>query len=97
MSFLVSNVSFAFVFFPNSGLLTEVQCQSKRLRKGSKGRGAEEEESADSRKVSSSSKLPGQVGPQWEGGITDASTTRNTLFTVDGRGHQDRLGSKINV
>lgn len=72
-----------FFFSPHSGLLTEVQCQSKRLRKGSKGRGAEEEESADSRKVSSSNKLPGQVGPQWEGGITDASTTRNTLFTVD--------------
>lgn len=48
-----------FIFM--SGLLTEVQCQSKRLRKGSKGRGAEEEESAESRRVSSSSKVPGQV------------------------------------
>ncbi|XP_073325941.1 bile acid receptor-like isoform X2 [Pagrus major] len=32
-------------------LLTEVQCQSKRLRKGGKGRGQEEEESTDSRKA----------------------------------------------
>ncbi|XP_041655130.1 nuclear receptor subfamily 1, group H, member 5 [Cheilinus undulatus] len=42
-------------------LLTEVQCQSKRLRKGGKGRGQEEEEGADSRKVSSTSRLPGQA------------------------------------
>lgn len=43
------------------GLLTEVQCQSKRLRKGGKARGQEEEEQADSRRVSSSSRLPAQV------------------------------------
>ena len=47
------------IFF--SGLLTEVQCQSKRLRKGGKGRGQEEEESPESRRVSSTSRLPGQV------------------------------------
>lgn len=46
---------------PSSGLLTEVQCQSKRLRKGGKGRGQEEEENTDSRRVSSTSRLPGQV------------------------------------
>lgn len=45
----------------SSGLLTEVQCQSKRLRKGGKARGQEEEEQADSRRVSSSSRLPAQV------------------------------------
>ncbi|XP_075882636.1 nuclear receptor subfamily 1, group H, member 5 [Nelusetta ayraudi] len=56
-------------------LLTEVQCQSKRLRKGSKGRGAEEEESADSRKVSSSSKLPGQASA--------ASLTREQRYVAD--------------
>ncbi|XP_058498687.1 nuclear receptor subfamily 1, group H, member 5 isoform X2 [Solea solea] len=32
-------------------LLTEVQCQSKRLRKGGKGRGQDEEENTDSRKA----------------------------------------------
>ncbi|XP_029973997.1 nuclear receptor subfamily 1, group H, member 5 [Salarias fasciatus] len=42
-------------------LLTEVQCQSKRLRKGGKGRAPEEEESADSRRVSSTSRLPAQA------------------------------------
>ncbi|XP_038866831.1 bile acid receptor-like isoform X3 [Salvelinus namaycush] len=44
-------------------LLTEVQCQSKRLRKGTKHRGGgpEEEENMGSRRVSSTSKLPGQV------------------------------------
>ncbi|MED6248373.1 hypothetical protein ATANTOWER_032518, partial [Ataeniobius toweri] len=41
-------------------LLTEVQCQSKRLRKGGKSRGQEEEESAESRRVSSTCRLPGQ-------------------------------------
>ncbi|MCJ8734735.1 hypothetical protein PDJAM_G00238790 [Pangasius djambal] len=46
-------------------LLTEVQCQSKRLRKGAKHRGdslsvlaAEDEESSESRNVSSTSRLP---------------------------------------
>lgn len=45
------------------GLLTEVQCQSKRLRKGTKHRGGgpEEEENMGSRRVSSTSRLPGQV------------------------------------
>nr|XP_043893536.1 nuclear receptor subfamily 1, group H, member 5 [Solea senegalensis] len=42
-------------------LLTEVQCQSKRLRKGGKGRGQDEEENTDSRKVSSTSRLPVQA------------------------------------
>ncbi|XP_055787809.1 bile acid receptor-like isoform X1 [Salvelinus fontinalis] len=44
-------------------LLTEVQCQSKRLRKGTKHRGGgpEEEENMGSRRVSSTSRLPGQV------------------------------------
>ncbi|KAI4895846.1 hypothetical protein NFI96_017001 [Prochilodus magdalenae] len=46
-------------------LLTEVQCQSKRLRKGAKHRGdslsqltTEDEESSESRNVSSTSRLP---------------------------------------
>ncbi|KAL1021128.1 hypothetical protein UPYG_G00009170 [Umbra pygmaea] len=43
-------------------LLTEVQCQSKRLRKGAKHRGGpEEEEAREGRSVSSTSRLPGQV------------------------------------
>ncbi|XP_076022335.1 nuclear receptor subfamily 1, group H, member 5 [Genypterus blacodes] len=43
-------------------LLTEVQCQSKRLRKGGKSRGQEEEENTDSRSVTSStSRLTGMV------------------------------------
>uniref|UniRef100_A0A3B4ZTR0 Nuclear receptor subfamily 1, group H, member 5 n=1 Tax=Stegastes partitus TaxID=144197 RepID=A0A3B4ZTR0_9TELE len=41
-------------------LLTEVQCQSKRLRKGGKGRGQEEEENTGSRRVSSTSRIPAQ-------------------------------------
>lgn len=57
----------------SSGLLTEVQCQSKRLRKGSKGRGQEEEECGDSRRVSSSCRLPGQVGER-----------RTDVFWLDG-------------
>ncbi|CAG6021120.1 unnamed protein product [Menidia menidia] len=56
-------------------LLTEVQCQSKRLRKGGKGRGPEEEESTDSRRVSSTSRLPGQA--------VSASLTREQKFVVD--------------
>lgn len=54
-----------------SGLLTEVQCQSKRLRKGGKGRGQEEEESTDGRGVSSSSRLPGQVPGQQSSVLQD--------------------------
>nr|XP_008292161.1 PREDICTED: bile acid receptor-like [Stegastes partitus] len=46
------------------GLLTEVQCQSKRLRKGGKGRGQEEEENTGSRRVSSTSRIPAQVPDQ---------------------------------
>ncbi|XP_038864179.1 bile acid receptor-like isoform X3 [Salvelinus namaycush] len=44
-------------------LLTEVQCQSKRLRKGAKHRGGgpEEEENMESRSVSSTNRLLGQV------------------------------------
>uniref|UniRef100_A0A8C2XPV4 Nuclear receptor subfamily 1, group H, member 5 n=1 Tax=Cyclopterus lumpus TaxID=8103 RepID=A0A8C2XPV4_CYCLU len=42
-------------------LLTEVQCQSKRLRKGGKVRGHKEEENTDNKRVSSTSRLPGQV------------------------------------
>lgn len=49
------------LFTLSSGLLTEVQCQSKRLRKGGKSRGQEEEENTESRRVSSTSRLPGQV------------------------------------
>ncbi|TWW56292.1 nuclear receptor subfamily 1, group H, member 5 [Takifugu rubripes] len=55
-------------------LLTEVQCQSKRLRKGGKARGQEEEEQADSRRVSSGSRLPAQV---------PAGLTREQRYTVD--------------
>ncbi|XP_041859487.1 nuclear receptor subfamily 1, group H, member 5 [Melanotaenia boesemani] len=54
-------------------LLTEVQCQSKRLRKGGKGKGQEEEE--NSRRVSSTSKLPGQA--------LSGSVTREQKFLVD--------------
>lgn len=56
-------------------LLTEVQCQSKRLRKGGKGRGQEEEENTDSRRVSSTSRLPGQA--------LSASLTREQKYIVD--------------
>lgn len=56
-------------------LLTEVQCQSKRLRKGGKGRGQEEEENTDSRKVSSTSRIPGQV--------LSTSLTREQKYIVD--------------
>uniref|UniRef100_A0A3Q3XBX9 Uncharacterized protein n=1 Tax=Mola mola TaxID=94237 RepID=A0A3Q3XBX9_MOLML len=56
-------------------LLTEVQCQSKRLRKGGKGRGQEEEESMDSRRVSSTSRLPGQA--------PSAGLTREQKYLVD--------------
>ncbi|XP_051915765.1 nuclear receptor subfamily 1, group H, member 5 [Hippocampus zosterae] len=42
-------------------LLTEVQCQSKRLRKGGRGRTQEEEETEDSKQVSSTSRLNGKV------------------------------------
>nr|XP_019944675.1 PREDICTED: bile acid receptor-like isoform X2 [Paralichthys olivaceus]XP_019944676.1 PREDICTED: bile acid receptor-like isoform X2 [Paralichthys olivaceus] len=56
-------------------LLTEVQCQSKRLRKGGKGRGQEEEELTDSRRVSSTSRLPGQT--------LSASLTQEQKYIVD--------------
>ncbi|XP_060913519.1 nuclear receptor subfamily 1, group H, member 5 [Labrus mixtus] len=56
-------------------LLTEVQCQSKRLRKGGKGRGQEEEENTDSRRVSSTSRLPAQA--------LSASLTREQKYLVD--------------
>uniref|UniRef100_A0A3Q4I747 Nuclear receptor subfamily 1, group H, member 5 n=1 Tax=Neolamprologus brichardi TaxID=32507 RepID=A0A3Q4I747_NEOBR len=56
-------------------LLTEVQCQSKRLRKGGKSRGQEEEENTDSRRVSSTSRLPGQA--------LSASLTREQKYIVD--------------
>ncbi|XP_028850092.1 nuclear receptor subfamily 1, group H, member 5 isoform X2 [Denticeps clupeoides] len=48
-------------------LLTEVQCQSKRLRKGAKNKAdlalgvKDEEENSEARRVSSTSKLPGWV------------------------------------
>ncbi|XP_034027877.1 nuclear receptor subfamily 1, group H, member 5 isoform X2 [Thalassophryne amazonica] len=42
-------------------LLTEVQCQSKRLRKCGKDRGQEDEDSTDSRKISSTSRPSVQV------------------------------------
>ncbi|KAF1390806.1 hypothetical protein PFLUV_G00061860 [Perca fluviatilis] len=56
-------------------LLTEVQCQSKRLRKGGKGRVQEEEENTESRRVSSTSKLPGQA--------LSASLTQEQKYIVD--------------
>ncbi|XP_038154420.1 nuclear receptor subfamily 1, group H, member 5 [Cyprinodon tularosa] len=56
-------------------LLTEVQCQSKRLRKGGKSRAQEEKESTDSRRVSSTCRLPGQTQP--------AILTREQKYTVD--------------
>uniref|UniRef100_A0A3Q3FEG4 Nuclear receptor subfamily 1, group H, member 5 n=1 Tax=Labrus bergylta TaxID=56723 RepID=A0A3Q3FEG4_9LABR len=56
-------------------LLTEVQCQSKRLRKGGKGRGQEEEENTDSRRVSSTSRLPAQA--------LSASLSREQKYLVD--------------
>uniref|UniRef100_A0A3B5PVC8 Nuclear receptor subfamily 1, group H, member 5 n=1 Tax=Xiphophorus maculatus TaxID=8083 RepID=A0A3B5PVC8_XIPMA len=56
-------------------LLTEVQCQSKRLRKGGKSRGQEEEESADGRRVSSTCRLPVQTQP--------ATLTREQKHVVD--------------
>lgn len=56
-------------------LLTEVQCQSKRLRKGGKGRGQEEEENAESRRVSSSSRPPAQA--------LSSSLTREQKYMVD--------------
>ncbi|XP_062282808.1 nuclear receptor subfamily 1, group H, member 5 isoform X2 [Scomber scombrus] len=56
-------------------LLTEVQCQSKRLRKGGKGRGPEEEDSTDSRRVSSTSRLPGQA--------SSVSLTREQKYIID--------------
>lgn len=50
------------VFDSSAGLLTEVQCQSKRLRKGGRGRAhQDEEENGDSRRVSSTSRIQGQV------------------------------------
>ncbi|XP_054465005.1 nuclear receptor subfamily 1, group H, member 5 isoform X1 [Anoplopoma fimbria] len=56
-------------------LLTEVQCQSKRLRKGGKVRGVKEEENTDSRRVSSTSRLPGQA--------LSASLTREQKYIMD--------------
>ncbi|XP_055366535.1 nuclear receptor subfamily 1, group H, member 5 isoform X2 [Betta splendens] len=56
-------------------LLTEVQCQSKRLRKGGKGRGQEDEETVDSRRVTSTSRLPGQALP--------TTLTREQKYIVD--------------
>ncbi|KAF7199531.1 nuclear receptor subfamily 1, group H, member 5 [Nothobranchius furzeri] len=56
-------------------LLTEVQCQSKRLRKGGKSRGQEEEENTDSRRVSSTSRIPAQV--------LSAGLTREQKHMVD--------------
>ncbi|XP_068188297.1 nuclear receptor subfamily 1, group H, member 5 [Antennarius striatus] len=56
-------------------LLTEVQCQSKRLRKGGKGRGHVEEETTDSRRVTSSSRQPGQA--------LSVSLTREQKYIVD--------------
>ncbi|XP_038579232.1 nuclear receptor subfamily 1, group H, member 5 isoform X2 [Micropterus salmoides] len=56
-------------------LLTEVQCQSKRLRKGGKGRRQEEEEHSDSRRVSSTCRIPGQA--------SSASLTREQKYIVD--------------
>lgn len=75
--------------FVSPGLLTEVQCQSKRLRKGGKGRGQEEEDNTDSRRVSSTSRLPGQVKdsrtgwlPEWMAvGYIGCSESCNKTFS----------------
>ncbi|KAK9515674.1 hypothetical protein VZT92_026301 [Zoarces viviparus] len=56
-------------------LLTEVQCQSKRLRKGCKVRGHKEEENPYSKRVISTSRLPGQA--------LSASLTREQKYMVD--------------
>ncbi|XP_077434479.1 nuclear receptor subfamily 1, group H, member 5 isoform X1 [Vanacampus margaritifer] len=56
-------------------LLTEVQCQSKRLRKGGRARRREEDESADSKQVSSTSRLHGQV--------VSCTLSREQKHTVD--------------
>ncbi|XP_037096208.1 nuclear receptor subfamily 1, group H, member 5 isoform X1 [Syngnathus acus] len=56
-------------------LLTEVQCQSKRLRKGGRGRRQGGDESPDSKQVSSTSRLHGQV--------IASSLSRDQKHTVD--------------
>ncbi|XP_040049563.1 nuclear receptor subfamily 1, group H, member 5 isoform X1 [Gasterosteus aculeatus] len=56
-------------------LLTEVQCQSKRLRKVGQVRGHKEEENAYNKRVSSTSRLPGQA--------PSASLTREQKQVVD--------------
>ncbi|XP_024914850.1 nuclear receptor subfamily 1, group H, member 5 isoform X2 [Cynoglossus semilaevis] len=57
-------------------LLTEVQCQSKRLRKGGRGRAhQDEEENGDSRRVSSTSRIQGQA--------SSVSLTPEQKYTVD--------------
>ncbi|XP_061623068.1 nuclear receptor subfamily 1, group H, member 5 isoform X3 [Phyllopteryx taeniolatus] len=56
-------------------LLTDVQCQSKRLRKGGRGRRQEEEESVASKQVSSTSRLHGQV--------VTSTLSREQKHTVD--------------
>ncbi|XP_061527776.1 nuclear receptor subfamily 1, group H, member 5 [Phycodurus eques] len=56
-------------------LLTDVQCQSKRLRKGGRGRRQEEEESVASKQVSSTGRLHGQV--------VTSTLSREQKHTVD--------------
>ncbi|XP_053280387.1 nuclear receptor subfamily 1, group H, member 5 [Pleuronectes platessa] len=72
-------------------LLTEVQCQSKRLRKGGKGRGQEDEELTDSRRVSSTSRLPGQTVStsltQEQKYIVDRMVEAHRLYRAQGSSH----------
>lgn len=56
-------------------LLTEVQCQSKRLRKGGRGRGQDEDGPDSRQRVSSTSRLHGQV--------VSLSLSREQRFSVE--------------
>ncbi|XP_024148779.1 nuclear receptor subfamily 1, group H, member 5 isoform X2 [Oryzias melastigma] len=56
-------------------LLTEVQCQSKRLRKGMKDRGLEEDDSTGTRSLTPTARLPGQAPP--------TSLSREQRYLVD--------------
>uniref|UniRef100_A0A3B3CCS3 Nuclear receptor subfamily 1, group H, member 5 n=1 Tax=Oryzias melastigma TaxID=30732 RepID=A0A3B3CCS3_ORYME len=60
-------------------LLTEVQCQSKRLRKGMKDRGLEEDDSTGTRSLTPTARLPGQVKPH----APPTSLSREQRYLVD--------------
>ncbi|KAF6714504.1 Bile acid receptor [Oryzias melastigma] len=64
-------------------LLTEVQCQSKRLRKGMKDRGLEEDDSTGTRSLTPTARLPGQVKPH-VGCRPAGSHTHTDLLEVRG-------------